>query len=835
MAVVSGDRYLESLLKFVETNAEQLIEGTLVLKLNPVGLRYVQSRLEALEELESLLKGAPVDYLRAYVSDLGDHRALEQLRRIMRLLPALKVVSVVPPPAREPTSISLLHFGRLRFLELRGCDLSTCAARGLLELRHTLEKFVCHNSTDALRHVFASRIVEIKKSPLWTRLTYVSCAFNGLVLMDESLQLLPSLETLDISSNKFAKVDNLRKCSKLKHLDLGFNHLRTISYFSEVPRQIVKLVLRNNALTTLRGIENLKFLEGLDVTYNILSNFSEIEILAGIPSLQDLLLEGNPLCCAQWYRAQVFSYFPFPENLRLDGKKMSMREFWKRQVILTSRQKRPSSFGFYSPAVDAAVKDTSNFKRKKISRLVSIEIENQSMYLSSDQDSGSCDHETQSKEENVLSDEEGEIVELMNRIELMKKERSSQRMQDIKQWMDPAVPSFSDDRKCAYPSLNGYLDVHTRRNTDEQLSENSRLTLDAVQASVENGSIRNLVVDVDSSVDQNAQTNFGQIAQDSSGSAKGQVSCSGRNLHLGFAVLDDVRVEGTLPGANEAIANVGESHASSLTQGSPPHYREHILRHRRNMEEELLHLSSVSFSVVSSDSNTSCSEDDSSEFQSSILQVDETMIENFAERSGNDCSLVYPLDNGHDLDSNLSKIEPNGAFIFGEQTEGTSYLKEDSKSSNFPNSVGGSVTEGVVDRDTEHFVKQDSGLSNKRKLRKPKKRIVSLSDDSSTRLENPNVNDSDGNPCSVINDVKDVGGRVCHCGGNGKSADDIILDLVHSNFADIKVSESSKEFVRCWCLLQGKSGGTVRDVAMFLSTESKLCVLQVESESDGSG
>lgn len=52
--------------------------------------------------------------------------------------------------------------------------------------------------------------------------------------MDESLQLLPAVETLDLSRNKFAKVDNLRKCVKLKHLDLGFNQLRAISSFSEV-------------------------------------------------------------------------------------------------------------------------------------------------------------------------------------------------------------------------------------------------------------------------------------------------------------------------------------------------------------------------------------------------------------------------------------------------------------------------------------------------------------------------------------------------------------------------------------------------------------------------
>ena len=147
MEIVTGDRYLELLVKFVEKNVGGLIDGTLVLKLNPVGLHYVQSRLEALHELERLIAGAPVDYLRAYVSDLGDYRALEQLRKILCRLPSLKVVSVLPPHARDPTPLSLLPFGRLKVLELRGCDLSTSAAKGLLELRHTLEKLICHNST----------------------------------------------------------------------------------------------------------------------------------------------------------------------------------------------------------------------------------------------------------------------------------------------------------------------------------------------------------------------------------------------------------------------------------------------------------------------------------------------------------------------------------------------------------------------------------------------------------------------------------------------------------------------------------------------------------------
>lgn len=78
--------------------------------------------------------------------------------------------------------------------------------------------------------------------------------------------------------------------------------------------RIVKLVLRNNALSALRGIENLKSLEGLDLSYNIISSFTELEILASLSCLLSLWLEGNPICCARWYRAHVFSFFSNPEK-----------------------------------------------------------------------------------------------------------------------------------------------------------------------------------------------------------------------------------------------------------------------------------------------------------------------------------------------------------------------------------------------------------------------------------------------------------------------------------------------------------------------------------------
>ncbi|KAJ8752761.1 hypothetical protein K2173_007071 [Erythroxylum novogranatense] len=803
MAIVTGDRYLEKLVKFVEREAGGLIDGSLILKLNPAGLHYVQLRLEALHELESLLAGAPVDYLRAYVSDLGDHRALEQLRRILRLLTSLKVVSVLPSPLRDPTPLSLLPFGRLRVLELRGCDLSTSAAKGLLELRHTLEKIICHNSTDALRHVFASRIADIKDSPQWNRLSFVSCACNHLVLMDESLQLLPAVETLDLSRNKIEKVDNLRRCSKLKHLDLGFNHLRTIAPFSEVSCHIVKLVLRSNALTTLGGLENSKSLEGLDVSYNMISNFSELEFLSLLPSLHNLWLEGNPLCCARWYRAQVFSYFAYPDTLKLDDKEISRREFWKRRIVIASRQKQPASYGFYSPAKHGAEgEENRNRKKKKISRLAPIECEEDSSYFSSDQESLSCDNEVQSKEENIISDDDAEIVDLINKVEFMKKERSILWLREFKEWMDHEYDGSADGSAC---NTFHHIKENCAKNKMIQNHHNSssRHSLHSFQLSEDDTSLnfletKNSTKDISSGSHHGVtlpgmgRVNLRQKYQ----KLYSHESIGGRFLQAKYPNLDSftiqgghaVRENGTIS-ALTIIDDTTDSHSSSAYPRSPPHYQEDILHRRHYLVEESLQLSAETFSMASSDSDTSSSDGNMNEDQSNEEYLN------------------------HDAESSTAKL-PNSHY------ENASTVSHDGEISSF-------IKPGYT------------CLDDKKTNRKARRRVVSLSEETfneTSRLENSNCNMNNSNA-----DAESEGGTQMVKGrdllavsdttkmrsgvtSNKQNAGDFIVTYFNSNVADAKLNEICQHYVLCDCVLDTEYSCQEREIALLLSSENRVYV-----------
>lgn len=55
-------------------------------------------------------------------------------------------------------------------------------------------------------------------------------------------------------------------------------------------------------------------------------------------------------------------------QLKLDGKQIGTREFWKRQIIVAHRQSEPASYGFYSPAREEANEEGSCNRKKVNSR-----------------------------------------------------------------------------------------------------------------------------------------------------------------------------------------------------------------------------------------------------------------------------------------------------------------------------------------------------------------------------------------------------------------------------------------------------------------------------------
>ncbi|KAF6155229.1 hypothetical protein GIB67_019755 [Kingdonia uniflora] len=270
-------------------------------------------------------------------------------------------------------------------------------------------------------------------------------------------------------------------------------------------------------LTTLRGIENLKSIEGLDLSFNIISNFSEFEIFASLPSLHSFY---------GWKEIQYVA---------LNG---TVHKFLAISLI----QRKPAGFGFYAPAKDDAKGDDNfNPKRKKLTSLACIDDEQRKHLASSDaeQESTSCEGEIWSREENVISDGEAEIVCLMNRVEFMKKERLVLWLREFKEWMgqtsDDTVDNsiFIDWIGLGEENYSKY-----KKDDHNHPGESSKNLSDLVQ-----------------------------VSEHLRGSSK-------ENPNRLSASIDQIM----------------GSYSSSTYPGSPPHYQEDILHLRHSLEEEIMQL-----------------------------------------------------------------------------------------------------------------------------------------------------------------------------------------------------------------------------------------------------
>lgn len=145
--------------------------------------------------------------------------------------------------------------------------------------------------------------------------------------------------------------------------------------------------------------------------------------------------------------------------------------------------------------------------------------------------------------------------------------------------------------------------------------------------------------------------------------------------------------------------NITEAHSPSVYTGSPPHYQEDILHRLHNLEEEYLRLSLGSY--ASSDTDTSDSENEHVETKSVIIHHD-------SARSMDNISFFSCED--------LTKTIEDESFIV---KDGDSELLGNNGYEASPN-----------DGEIVGLLKQEaSWLDQKTCKRKPKTRVVSLTDD----------------------------------------------------------------------------------------------------------
>jgi len=153
------------------------------------------------------------------------------------------------------------------------------------------------------------------------RLCPISQQQPCIVKLDTSLGTLKKCKHLRLSTNAIEKMGNFAGMDNLQILSIGRNQIKKLEGLEPIAETLEQLWMSYNKLTVLTGIEKLVNLQVLYLSNNLIEKWSEVERLAALPKLRDLLLTGNPLAQkanedGNW-RVEVLKRLP---NLKtLDG------------------------------------------------------------------------------------------------------------------------------------------------------------------------------------------------------------------------------------------------------------------------------------------------------------------------------------------------------------------------------------------------------------------------------------------------------------------------------------------------------------------------------------
>jgi dynein light chain 1, axonemal len=113
--------------------------------------------------------------------------------------------------------------------------------------------------------------------------------------LDGTLQTLRACERLALSTNQIDRMMPFTGMESLRLLSLSRNALKKIERLEDVAATLEELWLSYNSIATLDGLQACAKLQVLYMSNNKIADWGELDKLAGLPELREVLFLGNPM------------------------------------------------------------------------------------------------------------------------------------------------------------------------------------------------------------------------------------------------------------------------------------------------------------------------------------------------------------------------------------------------------------------------------------------------------------------------------------------------------------------------------------------------------------
>ncbi|NXP11436.1 S11IP protein, partial [Thinocorus orbignyianus] len=274
---------------------------------------------------------------------------------------SLKLVHV--PNCVLQSAVKIFPFKSLRHLEVSIGGRTGFESCGLAFLDF-LESLTCCKCISTLEEIISACGGDLSCALPWLELQMVNFSYNSITALDDSLQLLNALRILDLSHNKIQDCEHyLTTLTELEYLNLAYNFLSKVPNLGIFSRsKLVTLILRNNELDSINGVEQLVNLQHLDVAYNLLLEHAQLAPLSTLHYVKKLHLEGNPLWFHQNHRPATLAHVSpraASSNFLLDGEPLSSSDLMHLPRLVQSVSQSIHTSTSEKTALDRSALDSS--------------------------------------------------------------------------------------------------------------------------------------------------------------------------------------------------------------------------------------------------------------------------------------------------------------------------------------------------------------------------------------------------------------------------------------------------------------------------------------------
>ncbi|GAB1600647.1 nischarin isoform X4 [Argonauta hians] len=306
--------------------------------------------------------------------DSGDVK--KDIGHILDFITRLKHLKICG--SRDPVGSSNIDMNELRFdltlfkslqtLEILNCN--SLLITGFETIKQTLQKVEAHHSMKEIKDLLLQEFSHWRDEDgtliveFWIHIIEADFSHNSIKCIDESIQLLPQVEHLDLSHNLIDTIQNLQWLSQLTSLNLSHNNIDHLDSLHTKLGNLKTLNLAGNRIKHLQCLSKLFSLVNLDISNNDISDINEVKHVSGLPCMEKLSMVANSVTIVLDYRTKVFAMFYERANeICLDNVKASQKELDTVAVVLALQKSKENKEKLRKLIPNKTVSDVDSLSR----------------------------------------------------------------------------------------------------------------------------------------------------------------------------------------------------------------------------------------------------------------------------------------------------------------------------------------------------------------------------------------------------------------------------------------------------------------------------------------